>query len=108
SQKVKTKSNIKNDRLVGIKDHQLMNASINTYPSPAKDVVFIDSRALANIDFTIELQNTLGQILYNKNYSASSNEKYQIDMNMFEDGVYFVNIKHNNKTFAVKKIIINK
>jgi PKD repeat protein len=108
SQKVKTKSNIKNDRLVGIKDHQLMNASISTYPSPAKDVVFIDGRTLANIDFTIELQNTLGQVLYNKNYTASSNEKYQIDLNTFANGVYFVNIKHNNKTFAVKKIVVNK
>ena len=108
SQKVKTKSNIKNDRLVGIKDYQLMNATISTYPSPAKDVVFIDGRTLANIDFTIELQNMLGQVLYNKNYISSSNEKYQIDMNTFANGVYFVNIKHNNKTFAVKKIVISK
>jgi len=85
-----------------------MNATISTYPSPAKDVVFIDGRTLANIDFTIELQNMLGQVLYNKNYISSSNEKYQIDMNTFANGVYFVNIKHNNKTFAVKKIVISK
>ena len=108
SQKVKTKSNIKNDRLVGIKNYELMNASISTYPSPAKDVVFIDGRTLANIDFNVELQNTLGQVIYSKNYSASSNEKYQIDMNAFTNGVYFVNFKRNNQTFAVKKIVVNK
>ncbi|MBA2612914.1 MAG: SBBP repeat-containing protein [Bacteroidetes bacterium] len=108
NQKVKTKSNIKNDRLVGIKNYEILNTSISTYPSPAKDVVYIDSRVLANIDFTIELQNPLGQIVYTKKYTSSSNEKYQIDMNAFTNGVYFVNIKQEDKTVAVKKIVLSK
>ncbi|MDP1803177.1 MAG: T9SS type A sorting domain-containing protein, partial [Bacteroidota bacterium] len=108
SQKVKTKSNIKNDRLVGIKNYELLNAAISTYPSPAKDIIFIDSRALANIDMTIELQNALGQTVYSKKYAASSNEKYQIETAAFANGIYFVNIKHENKTVAVKKIVVSK
>ncbi|MDP1800320.1 MAG: T9SS type A sorting domain-containing protein [Bacteroidota bacterium] len=108
SQKVKTKSNIKNDKLVGIKDHELMSSLISTYPSPAKDIIFIDSRALANIDMIIELQNTLGQTVYSKKYAASSTEKYQIETTAFANGIYFVNIKQENKTVAVKKIIISK
>ncbi|MBA2612917.1 MAG: T9SS type A sorting domain-containing protein [Bacteroidetes bacterium] len=108
SQKVKTKSNIKNDRLVGLKNYDLINASINTYPSPAKDILFIDGRTLANIDFSIEFRNTLGQVLYSKNYTAGSIEKYQIDLSAFANGIYFVNIKQENKTLAAKKIIVNK
>ncbi len=108
NQKVKTKSNIKNDRLVGIKNHELLNAAISTYPSPAKDIIFIDSRALANMDMTIELQNALGQIVYSKKYAASSNEKYQIETTGFANGIYFVNIKQENSTIAVKKIVVSK
>ncbi len=107
-QKIKTKSNIKNDKLVGIKNYELLNAAISTYPSPAKDIVFIDSRSLANVDMIIELQNALGQTVYSKKYTASSNEKYQIETTAFANGIYFVNIKQENKTVAVKKIIISK
>ncbi len=110
-QKIKTKSNIKNDRLmgpIGIKENNLFNALINVYPSPVSDMVNIDSKALSNLDFTIELQNTLGQVVYNKKYTASLNEKYQIEMNSFTGGIYFINIKQENKTIAVKKIVVNK
>jgi hypothetical protein len=108
SQKVKTKSNIKNDKLVGIKNYDLMNSLISTYPSPAKDVVFVDGRALANIDLEIEMQNTFGQTVFSKKYTASSTEKYQIETTTLANGVYFVNIKQQNKTIAVKKIVVNK
>lgn len=106
NQKIKTKSNIKNDRLVGIKNYELMNSLISTYPSPAKDVVFIDGRALANVDLEIEMQNTLGQTIFSKKYTSS--EKYQIETAAFANGVYFINIKQQNKTIAVKKIVISK
>ena len=108
SQTVKTKSNIKNDKLVGIKNYEIMNALISTYPSPAKDVVFVDSRALANLAIEIEIQNTLGQIVYSKKYAASSAEKYQIETSAFANGVYFINIKDQKKAIAVKKIVVNK
>ncbi len=110
-QKIKTKSNIKNDRLmgpIGIKENTILNALINVYPSPVSDMVNLDSKALSNLDFTIELQNTLGQVVYNKKYTASLNEKYQIDMNSFTNGIYFINIKQESKTIAVKKIVVNK
>ena len=110
-QKIKTKSNIKNDRLmgpIGIKENNLFNALINVYPSPAKDIVTVDSKALSNLDFSIEIQNTLGQIVYDKKYAASVNEKYQLDINSFTNGFYFINIKQENKTIAVKKIVVNK
>lgn len=103
-QKVKTKSNIKNDKLIGVSENELTNSIFNIYPSPTKDVVFLEAKTSNNISFNIEIQNSLGQVIYSKNYN-SINEKIEIDLNEFKNGIYFIKIKLENKTIANKKIV---
>ncbi len=110
-QKIKTKSNIKNDKLMapqGIHSYALLNEVIKVYPSPAKDLLYIDGKAFANNELVVEIQNALGQIVYSRSYVAIANGDYQINVNEFTNGVYFVNIKHDNKAIAIKKIVVNK
>jgi hypothetical protein len=108
SQKVKTRSNIKNDRLIGISEHDIISNAINVHPVPAKDVVTIEASVLDNMAFTLEVHNTLGQLVYSKKYSASYSNNLSVDVRELKSGVYFINFKEELKTIATKKIVVVK
>ncbi len=110
-QKIKTKSNIKNDRIAapqGIHAYERANDLISVYPLPAKDIIFVSAKGLANTNYVIEMENALGQIVCTKKIDSTSSESQQIDVTTFAAGVYFVNLKLDNKTISVKKVVISK
>lgn len=103
--KTKTKSNQSNDKLaLGIYANQISN-SVNIYPNPAKDFINIDLNSLAKEETSIEIVNALGQLVYS---TSSLNQHLVINTTDLLGGVYIVNIKQNDKTIAVKKVIVDK
>lgn len=103
AQKVKTKSNHANDRLVTKVTELNFQNEIKIYPNPAKEKLTVETGAIIE-NLTIELNNLLGQTLLNINATERSTI---INISNYISGIYFLTIKSNNKTVNVKKIVID-
>lgn len=103
--KTKTKSNQSNDRhAIGIAEYGLSGA-VRVYPNPATDVLNLDMNSLPKEETSVEITNALGQVVYQ---TKSWNQHLVINTQTLYGGVYFVNIKQENRVIAVKKVVIEK
>ncbi len=85
------------DEYVSVIDNEL---SINIYPNPVKDILYIDLQSLSGIA-DIKIQNINGQVIYE---SKSNNVILKVDITNYAKGVYFVNIVSGNETYNAKVI----
>lgn len=104
--KTKTKSNQSNDRLAptGISTKDL-SAFVKVFPNPATDILNIDLNGLSKTEMEVEICDVIGRSVYHTN---SMNQYLAINTVFLGDGVYFVNIRQNGKTVAVKKVVVAK
>ncbi len=71
---------------------------IGLYPNPANESVMISSEK----DQTIEITNTLGQVVYT---TVAMGTSTTVDVSTFEAGVYFVNV-YNGDVKTTERLII--
>jgi hypothetical protein len=74
--------------------------SLNIYPNPTADVLYIKS----NYSLDYDLFNIVGQKIKSGSLLQGNNE---INVKRLSDGVYFLNFFIENKTYS-RKIIIKK
>jgi len=82
---------------VGISNVNKSLNSVNIYPNPASSTVNIDTEK----EFVLKIYNQIGRLIetfYNKNV---------IDVSAYSEGLYFLNINTDDKSFT-KKLIIKK
>jgi len=98
----KSRSNIQNNRTIGIKKNNF-SFPVNFYPNPVKGTLYINFGAPIETDLELDLQNVLGQtVMVSK--IASQNASFSVLH--LEKGIYLASIKQEGKAIAVKKIII--
>ena len=94
---------------VGVKENvNALNA--NVYPNPAKNNINISFVNTDAKNYTIEITNVLGQLVYTENNLNDCSFPVtfkNIDVSGLESGSYLVSVKANEKQFQ-KKIIIAK
>jgi len=74
--------------------------NIGIYPNPNAGILFFNS---SNNIKTIIITNIIGEAVFvNKNFSSNA-----IDINLLDNGIYFVTIHTENKT-VTKKIVLSK
>jgi hypothetical protein len=93
---------------LGVKELEDEN-SVSVYPNPTAGVSTVEFNLAAGSDVTIEVTNSLGQVVKVKelgfvNPGAQSNELSLEGMN---DGIYFVNVKTANGS-VTKTLVLNK
>ena len=84
--------------LSGTQENNLQNSFV-VYPSPSSGIFNLKN---ADEIKTIEVYNTLGEIVYSKQYTI---DKTEIDLSVQPKGIYFVKIISDNKV-SIQKIII--
>ena len=81
---------------------------LQVYPNPAQNEFELVFLLTSRQDIEISLKNSLGQEIFNnKIYDFLGQYKKVIDVNYLSKGVYFVQLKTNNKIFN-KKIILSR
>ncbi|MFY9311125.1 MAG: T9SS type A sorting domain-containing protein [Bacteroidia bacterium] len=86
---------------------QLANNSFFTiYPNPNEGNFNIDFRTSVKATYTLELKNTLGQVVY-KEMLNDFNGQYQkqIDVNQFGKGLYMISVR-NSHSGIIKKVVV--
>ncbi len=85
------------------------NGAVNQlklYPNPAPDKLFISIMNPTDKKLSIRLFNTIGQLVYRKDYELSGNdEMLNIPMQRFAKGVYYLKLKGDKSIDIVQKIM---
>lgn len=87
-----------------ISENELMNLYIA--PNPANDHITIKLDGLTGNNSSIEILNTVGQILLKEDIANELSKN--ISVSDLSSGIYFVLLKQNGKSIATKKLLINK
>ena len=107
--------NINVSAVTGIVNETQVSASLNIYPNPNNGRFTLSIKAITNANYTIEVKNLLGQMIYDEKLSGFSGDySKQLDMKEHGGGVYFVSLKtQDNETSAralsrtlVEKVIV--
>ncbi|MBK6836396.1 MAG: T9SS type A sorting domain-containing protein [Bacteroidetes bacterium] len=98
---VRSKSNIKNNRTVGIKDNENHESVLKVYPNPASTILNVELE-IKNESASITIENMLGQVVYTKQTTQQFN---QLSTSTLVSGVYFVKLSFDNKVYVGKIII---
>lgn len=81
----------------------IKNKELQLFPNPANDLFYIQLPEVGN--FSIEIINASGQLVYNKCEAFRNNLSYSINTSNLAEGIYLVKTKYNEKS-QVKKIMI--
>jgi hypothetical protein len=87
-----------------IKNNTLQN--INVYPNPSNGLVNV---SLENIkgDYTIQLTDVKGQVIYNQSGNAADNDLLQLNTDNLESGIYIVRFVNEGYSSA-RQLVIKK
>ncbi len=91
---------------VGINENELSKQKIKIYPNPVTNFCTINLSELSNFKIvTIDVKNTLGQILFK---TTINEPNYILNTSTFNGGLYFIIVTQNNQLIAEEKLIILK
>lgn len=93
-----------NVALIGL-DEEANALDVKAYPNPASDVLYVSNEAADNEEVSIELVNSVGQMVFAKTYSA--NEVIEINTASFDAGVYILNVR-SGEQFGSERISVIK
>lgn len=77
-------------------------SNISVYPNPTKGVVYIMNNGTVEKDVTVNVYNSVGQIVMSRNFGSFMNEK--IDLSNLTHGVYTLQVR--TSTGVVNKSIV--
>jgi len=80
--------------------------SVEIYPNPASNNFYLNIKSVLGSEFNIQIYNILGKKVFD--FNQVDQFPYMINVENFENGVYFVEIYRDNKRFATKKVLINR
>ncbi|HTB08115.1 MAG TPA: T9SS type A sorting domain-containing protein, partial [Bacteroidia bacterium] len=89
--------------LVGI-DEISLNQFVEIYPNPTRSSINV-ALSIPDGEYTLNLTDVLGQVLFTKPIHVSGKYYTNIDMTNFSEGVYIFSLKGMNST-AEKKILV--
>ncbi len=95
---VKSKSNISNNRAIGIQENA--NTNFGMYPNPAGNVLTIRSKNGG----TAEIVNALGETVLKANLDGAQNT---LDISALANGIYYVKIA-NTQAQTLKKLVVQR
>ena len=93
------------DNTVGVASVDLQNA-VKIFPNPNSGEFNVELNSAISSDYTIELRNLLGQIIYNEELKSFSG-KYtkRFDVKAYGVGLYMINV-HSNDKQLLRKIVV--
>jgi len=80
--------------------------TINLFPNPTMDVATLDMTFAKTVDVQVQVINVMGQILFETSIGKTMEEKVELNLENYPDGMYFVRVKVDSQTI-VKKLMKN-
>lgn len=93
--------------VTSINNNSVLNANISLHPNPSNGLVNIIATLPNAQSLEISIHNSIGQLISETKHSGVTNNVFNVDMNNYANGVYFVTI-NNGQEKIVKRLILNK
>ena len=90
---------------IGTNVKEVIANAIGVYPNPASNVVNIDLGNINAKNSSIELYNSVGQMVKQKNISSSSENITQLETTDIDEGLYFVKVIAAGKIYTASLVI---
>lgn len=81
------------------------NDYIQIYPNPSRGLVTVDIGSAAGAELKISVFNSLGEVIYQTNKSASFNSSTEIDLSQQPGGVYIVKVLAGAKCYTQRIVL---
>jgi hypothetical protein len=81
------------------------NISVGIYPNPVRDILYLDFATTLESPLQIRIYNVTGELLQVQEFTGVS--RAEIHVGDYTDGVYFLNLYYQGKTY-VHQIILNR
>ena len=78
--------------------------SLNITPNPFQNILNVEIIVMENIDLEIELTDVVGKVILTKAINVQTSTTQIIDTEKLETGIYFLNLKSENRVVS-KKVI---
>lgn len=92
---------------VGMTKATSLNKNVSVMPNPTNGDVFVNLALTEASNVSINVTNTLGQVIEAREIKNAQFENVSIDLSKFDNGIYFVTVS-NGKDKMVKRIVLNK
>jgi len=77
------------------------------FPNPTQEELFIDLKDYVGIPATIQIYNTLGVKVEERKVKELPNYLLQFDLSNFQNGLYLVSVKLENRKRMMKRLVVN-
>jgi hypothetical protein len=98
---------VKDTPNTGLERKDVVAANISIYPNPAKDVITISATDVKTLPLNIAVYDMIGREMLTRSYN-DKNVNETININNFNNGVYFLVIKNAQGTHSVKFVVTGK
>jgi hypothetical protein len=98
---------VKDTPNTGIDRNDVVAAHISIYPNPAKDVITISATDVKTLPLNIAVYDMIGREMLTRTYN-DKNVNETININNFNNGVYFLVMKNAQGTHSVKFVVTGK
>jgi hypothetical protein len=88
----------------GFPDDKINNNSLNLFPNPSSDIIYIKSTKINSEKAQIQIYDIWGQLIWNKQNVRISAENNSIDISNFQNGIYLITVKSESGNFSSKFI----
>jgi hypothetical protein len=98
---------VKDTPNTGLERNDVVAANISIYPNPAKDVITISASDVKTLPLNIAVYDMIGREMLTRTYN-DKNVNETININNFNNGVYFLVMKNSQGTHSVKFVVTGK
>lgn len=98
---------VKDTPNTGLERNDVVAANISIYPNPAKDVITISATDVKTLPLNIAVYDMIGREMLTRTYN-DKNVNETININNFNNGVYFLVMKNAQGTHSVKFVVTGK
>ncbi|SFZ92719.1 Uncharacterized conserved protein YjdB, contains Ig-like domain [Flaviramulus basaltis] len=107
---VLNKGNLQNNETLSTDNLSPEDFDIILFPNPASTNIYIRISDSNLVLSHIDMYDISGRLVkkYNASQLKSDKGQYKLDVSGFNDGFYFINLKFNNTTILIYKLIIKK
>lgn len=92
---------------VGMSKSTGLNKNVSILPNPTNGDVFVALALIEASNVSINVTNTLGQVIEQREVRNAQFENLTIDLSKFNNGIYFVTVSNGSEKM-VKRIVLNK
>ena len=86
-------------------ENLFLEDNIHLFPNPTSDYFYLDFNLPSSLDFKIELLDTFGKVLLQKNVFNIKQRKLRVDISNFPNGLYWIKVNTKDQTW-IKKLMV--